>query len=558
MNRSHDRTSRARRSAPHAWVLAALLGACAPEAAVPLGEPAAPDTAGSPALHVEPAAPRLARLTRTQVHHVVRDLLGPDVVPPAALEPDTPTAGLVAVGATTATLSPRGVEQSVDAALALAAQALATPSARAKVVPCEPAGPADAACLEQVARTFGRRAWRRPITDDEAATLVAIGQKGGEALGSFDRGAELLVSALLASPHFLYRVELGEEAPDDPAGGPRRYTSWEMASRLSFLIWDTMPDDALLAAAEAGDLVDDAKLAATVDAMIADPRARDGVRAFFGDWLALRELDGLTKDPAVFAHFSADLGAAAAEETLRSVERVVVDRDADVRELFTTRETFVNPRLAAIYGVPAPEEGFALVELPQDGARAGILGQVSFLATNAHPTSSSATKRGVALRQRLLCQVMPTPPAELNTAIPEPSPGLVTLRDRLEEHRKSPECAACHDSMDPPGYGLELFDGLGRHRLTEGGVAIDPSGELDGAAYDGPRGLFEAVADHPDLVPCITKTLYQYATNRAAEPGEQDQLDALAASFEAHGHRFRRLLFDVATSPGFRRVGGQP
>lgn len=530
------------------------LAGCAPEASVPLGG-AAQDVAAVEGIQIVPAAPRLARLTRAQVHNAVRDTLGPELVVPAGLEPDSASNGLVAVGATVATLSKRGVEQSFDAALSLAAQAMASAAVGARVRVCEPKTGQEGACLDQIARAWGLRLWRRPLGDDEAATLVAIGEKARAALGGFDGGVELMLASLLASPHFLYRVEMGEP---DPAGG-LRYTGYEMAARLALLIWDTVPDAALLSAAAAGELTDDAALAARVEAMLTDPRARDGVRAFFTDWLALADLDQLGKDPTVFEQFSADLGAAAREETLRLVDRVIFDRHADVRDLFTTRETFVNPRLAAIYDIPAPDPaGFGLVELPADGARAGILGQVSFLAPNAHPTASSATKRGVALRQRFLCQQMPSPPANLNTAIPEPSPDALTLRDRLEAHRVNPECAVCHDLMDPPGYGFEVFDGLGRFRLLDNDAPIDPSGELDGAPFDGARSLVQAVADHPELLPCIVTTAYRYAVNREVAPGEQAQLDEMAASFEAGGGRFERLLFDIATSPGFRRAGETP
>ncbi|GMV42174.1 MAG: hypothetical protein AMXMBFR64_38900 [Myxococcales bacterium] len=523
-----------------------VLAACAPEASVPLGGGAQDVVTG---IQVTPAPPRLARLSRVQVTNAVRDTLGPELVVPAGLEPDTPSGGLVAVGATVATLSKRGVEQSFDAALSLASQAVANVAVRARVRTCDPATDG---CIASIVKAWGLRLWRRPLSDEEVATLATIGEQAQSALGG-DGGVELVLATLLASPHFLYRVELGEPSPD---GGPPRYTGYEMAARLALLLWNTVPDDALLEAAARGDLTD--ALPSVVEGMLKDPRTRQGVRAFFADWLGLAELDQLGKDPTVFEQFSADLGPAAREETLRLVERVIFDRRTDVRELFTTRETYVTPRLAAIYDVPAPDpDGFGLVELPSEGARAGILGHVSFLAPHAHPTSSSATKRGVALRQRILCQTMPSPPSELNTAIPEPSPDALTLRDRLEAHRLDPACASCHDMMDPPGYGFEVFDGLGRFRLLDNGAPIDPSGELDGVPFDGARTLVEAVAAHPDLMPCIARTAWRYAVNREETPGERAQLDAIATSFAAEG-RFERLLFDIATSPAFRRVGEAP
>lgn len=497
--------------------------------------------------------PTLSRLTKHQYHNTVRDLFGADVVPPASLEPDLPSAGLEAIGATVNALSPRGVEQSFDAAKTVAAQLLVDPQRRALIVSCTPNGAADEACMREVVERWGLRLWRRPLTTVEADEVTALGLSAAGTLGSFDAGLEYTFVKMLASPHFLYRVETGTENG--------KLSAYELATRLSFFLWNSSPDETLLTAAAAGELADDTSLKTQVERMTADPRHRQAVRNFFSEWLHLYELDELGKDPNVFKHFSPELGDSAREETLKLVEHIVFDTEADYRTFFTTRTTFVDRRLAAIYNVPAPAaEGFAKIELPADGPRAGFLGHVSFLGLHAHPVSSSATLRGVFIRKALLCQTVPSPPAGLNTAIPEPSPDAKTLRERLLVHMENPGCESCHGFMDPPGFGLENFDGIGRFRIQDNGGDIDPSGELDGVSFQTPTELMLAIANHPETTSCLTKMMYSYATGHTPTTAESPLLDALHERFGAAGYQVKQLIIDVATSPGFRTMtptGGQ-
>ncbi len=501
-----------------------------------------------------PAAPVLTRLTQAQYRNAVRDLLGDDLALPATLEPDAAADGLLAAGAAVTTVSPRGAELYEEAALSLARQATETPERRARVLPCEPTAES-MPCFGQFIADVGRRAWRRPLTSDEIAAFELL---AGDAAQAFpdDPVAPFTwaLAGLMQSPHFLYRVEAGE--PDPEAPGARRLSAFELATRLAFFLWNAPPDEALLAAAEAGDLDTADGLVAQVDRLLAADRAREGVRSFVSDWLHLHQLPELKKDPNVFKHFSPDLAAAAREETLRVAEHIVFEREGDLGELFTTRTTFINRRLAAIYDIPAPVlEGFGQTELPADGPRRGLLGHVSFLGLHSHPTSSSATLRGIFLRETLLCDMVPDPPSDLNTAIPEPSPDAPTLRDRLQVHLEDPMCASCHRLTDPVGLGFEPFDGMGRVRATENGVPIDPTGDLDGVAFADPAELAAAVAASPKLTACFVKKMYTYAVARPTEPGEQGQLAALTDAFEADGRRVLGLMRAVAISEGFRRVG---
>ena len=547
-----------------AWPLSALalaLGACAPEpaptpdAAVDATVDVGPDTAADRVPLVAPP-PVLMRLTVTQLRHALTDLLGDGLTLPSALEPDAPAEGLLTAGGSVTTVSPRGVELYEDAARSLGAQVVASRVHRDRLAPCAAAVAAEpgtaATCLDRVIRDVGRRAWRRPLTEAEVTTLADIGEAAQAAMGNFDAALTWTLTGLLQSPNFLYRLEVGEDGTD----GARRFTSLEMASRLAFFLWASPPDDALLDAGLRGDLVIEAGVAAAVDRLIADPRANRGLRAFFGEWLHLHKLKHISKDPNIFRHFSPDLGEMAAEETLLLIDRLIGEDDADLRELLLTRSTSVNRRLAAIYNVRAPSaEGFARVDFPPDSPRRGLLGHVSFLALHAHPTSSSATLRGAFLRQTLLCEPVPPPPSNLNTAIPEPSPELPTLRDRLAAHRTDPSCAGCHALTDIPGLGLENFDGLGRLRLTEQGAAIDASGRLGAMDFAGPAELAEALAHHPNFTACAVRKLYTFAVARPPGEGEESQLEALVDAFAAGEYRLKTLQRAIALSPGFRTVG---
>jgi hypothetical protein len=529
--------------------LSFLLAACSG----PSATPPPPATVGA-----EPAPagsePVLRRLTDAAWRQSVLDLIGPNLILPGSLEPDQIDDGLLSIGASTAALSPRGVEQYEAAAQSIATQALAEGAARDALLGCTPAAVVDGACARSAVERLGRRLWRRPLTAEEADRLTALAAEAAETLADFHAGFGVALAAMLQSPNFLYRVELGE--PDPSAPGARRFTDWEMASRLSYLLWNSAPDDTLLDEAAAGALVTDAGVTAAVDRMLADPRARRGFRNFIAEMLLLDELDHLIKDPMVFPAMRADVGSSAREETLRAVEALVFDRDDDLRTWLTTRETFVNPTLAMLYGVPAPNlEGFGAVTLPADGPRAGLLGQISLLATHAHPVSSSATRRGVFVREVLLCEEIQPPPANVDTSIPEPQPGALTLRDRVKVHLESPACASCHAITDPIGLGLEPFDGLGVYRTTENGAPIDPSGDLDGTAFADPRGLGAALSQHEGFTRCMADTLYAYAVGHRPGPDEQATLGWLHDGLVAEQHSTLGMLRRLAVSRAFRTVG---
>ena len=489
-----------------------------------------------------PAA-RMKRLTAVQYGNVMVDLFGEDVLLPSSLDPDERIEGLYAGGSSYTTISSYGVEKYEGAAYDIAEQVMDDDTLRAQWVPCTPTDVQDDACAEQALTLLGRRAWRRPLSTEELDLLVGVAGEAAVTLGDFHDGLEYGFAALLMSPNLLYRVELGDG---------QAYDDWELATRLSFFLWNTAPDDELLDAAEAGQLTTDEGLQAQVDRLLADPRAVDGVRNLFSEMLHLDELDDLSKDPTVFTYMSDALGPSAREETLLGVEALVFTDDGSYLDLYTTRRTFLDRTLAALYDVPAPvPEGMGEVWLDEGAGRRGFFGQAAFLALNAHAVSTSATRRGIFVREVVLCQEIPDPPADANTAIPEVSEDAATMRERIAVHLEDPFCASCHQLTDPIGLGFENFDGIGRWRTTENDATIDPTGELDGTAFQDAWGLTEAVANHPSTGPCMSRTVLQYATGSVSDELADDLQQWHAEGFSQAGHRVLWLMRDVALSPAF-------
>ncbi len=519
----------------------------------------APGTAGTGAAATPidartPPAATLRRLTPAQYRNSVRDLVGiePDV---AALTSVPPLSGLQAIGASSVSLAELDLEAFEKLADGLSAQLFADPATRTKLVGCDAQ---DSACAEGFVTGLGRRAFRRPLFDDERTRYLALLHTATQMTGDGWLGLRVVSSALLQSPSFLYRVELGTP---DPADTTRRVLdAYELASRLSFFLWNTTPDDALLDAAEAGALATSADVATQAQRLLDSPQAADAIEQLFADYLRLDALDTLVKLPEVYPAATATLPAAMKQETLRSLRTLLFERDGDFRDALTTRTTFVDAELAALYDLPEPTgTGLTLTEvtLPVDSPRAGLLMQASFLATHAHPGRTSPTKRGKFIRENLLCQAVPAPPPDVNTTLPDTSDAR-TLREKLTEHRANAACAGCHALMDPLGLALEHFDGLGAYRERDNGVEIDASGDLDGLPFSDARGLATALAADPRLADCFARTLLRYARGALETPSEAPLIAELSSAFASSSYRVRELMQSVVTSDAFRHVGGLP
>ena len=541
---------------PHCISIGALL--CASLCSLSLGG-CSNDSSAGVRVSAEDAGPvALRRLTAEQYERSIHDVLGRHITVPSRLDPDDRREGLLAVGSSFAGITPSGFEKYEAAAATIAEQALDAEH-RDDLVPCQPesASAADDACARAFVEQVGRRLLRRSPTGQETEARVQIAAAAAEALGGFYPGLELALASLLVSPDFLFRVEEAETDPSDPSRS--RLTSVSMAPRLSYLLWNTTPDDDLLDAAEAGELVSESGLASQLERMLSSPKLETGLRSIFSDLYDFKQFDdGLVrKDSALFPAYSQPMVEEAKEQTLRTIVAHLA-ANGDYRELFTTRESFLTRRLGVVYQVPVPTpSGWEPYLFSEDAGRAGLLSHISFNALHSHPGRSSATLRGKFVREVLLCQTVPAPPADIDFSIVENTMGeLRTARERLEAHVENDACAGCHTLMDPIGLALESFDAVGMERLQENGVTIDTSGELDGVPYADAAGLGQALSEHPNLGPCLVRNLYRYSLGRSVAAGEEALLEHLNMRFAEEGFQVTELLREVLMSDGFRFTSG--
>lgn len=498
---------------------------------------------------IQPGPSALRRLTRDEYDATVRDLLGDDSRPASSFPPDEDGLGFE-VGAT---VSPLLAGRYMRAAEDVAARAVR--ERLDALVPCDPRASGEEECARAFLARFGRRAYRRPLEAAQLERLMEV-YRAGAAEGAFEDGVRLVLTAMLQSPHFLYRVELA------PAGAAVPLTTHERASRLSYFLWGTMPDEALFDAADRGELATPDEVEAQARRMLADPRARSRMRRFAAQWLEL-ELGEVTKDEAVHPEWSPELAASMEASALRLVEAVVFESSGTLRELLTARYAFVDGALAPIFGVPAPERP-GLWRVPLDPSeRAGILTHPAVLSRQARPAESSPVLRGNLVRERLLCHVLPPPPEALMVTAPDPDPSAST-RARYEEHRANPACVTCHELMDPIGFALERYDAIGRHRLEDQGFAVDARGEITGTrASDGPIDgaveLAHALADSPDVQRCFTEQVWAFAFGHTEAPEDACSLEGAHRAFVASGGDVRELLVAIARSDAFlHHRGGAP
>jgi hypothetical protein len=495
---------------------------------------------------------QLRRLTTEQYTTSAQTLLGVSAAGMPAIEEVSPVGGFSAMGAASGSVSGMGVAEFENAARFLAHAAFSSDATRTKLVPCTPTGVADTKCLGAFVTTFGPQVFRRPLTTDESTRYTAAVTQAAQALGDPWQGLEAITSAFLQSPNFIYMAEVG--APDPANAGRVRFTSYEMASRLSYFLTNNTPDDTLLAAAAADMLVTPESVQAQASRLLGLPGAHAAVGSFFRALLALDNLDTLTRPVELYPKYTPTIGAAMKQETLSVVDDLVFASDGDYRHLFDQTDTFVNAELAGLYGVPAPAgTSFARVTLPASAHRAGLLGQAGVLAARDHADGTSPTRRGLFVLTRLLCQNLPlAPPA--NLAIPPPPTGMLTARQRLSEHATNAVCAACHQQTDPVGFALEHFDAMGVWRDTDHGLPIDDTGTYGGQTFQGELGLGAFLRDHPALEPCLVQALYGVSVGHLATEYDRATFTSLVHDFGANGAHIKALLASIVASDGFRTL----
>ncbi len=432
-------------------------------------------------------------------------------------------------------------------------------ASRDKIFICQPTGPADEmACAEKILSNLAHHAYRRPITAADMPQLLALYKAGAEAEeGDFEAGIRLALQKILVSPEFLFRAEI--DPPGAAPGTVYKVSDVELASRLSFFLWSSIPDDELLGIAERKELGDPQVLQAQVKRMLADPRSHQLVKNFSGQWLFLRNVARIAPDQATFPRFDENLREALAKETELLIESQV-RQDNSVADLLSTDYTFLNERLAEHYGVKGIYGSeFRRVKL-DDPNRHGLLGQASILAVTSYPNRTAPTIRGKWVLEQLLGTPPPPPPPNVPALMDDQGTQKMTMRQRMELHRTNPACAACHRQMDPLGFALENFDGLGTWRDTTGpGMGpIDASGSLlDGSTFNGAAGLRQVLIKKKDMfVETLTERLLTYALGRGVEEYDHPTVRRIVREAADDNQKWSAIILGIVNSTPFqmRRV----
>jgi len=508
---------------------------------------------------VEPGPSPLRLLTRAQYLNTVRDLVG-EV---AGLEVASLQEALgseshaSAFGLVQPDVSQVELEGFQRAAELIAARVSGEPDALANVAPCaggsgNASGPEGEACARTMIERFGARAYRAPLSDAaDVERHLALFRAG--AATSYAHGVELLLRGMLQAPRFLYRVELGSaEAVGEHAV---KLSAHELAARLSYLAWNSAPDPVLIDAADAGALATPGDVAAQLTRLLADPRGSSLLRRFLEGWLHVGEVVRAVKDPAMFPEWEApELRAAVRDQAGAFFDHVLDAEQGRLRALLTSRTVFANETLAGFYD-GASSAGGAFEPLERaTGEASGVLTLPAVLALAAKPDESSPIYRGKLVREALLCQQLPAPPANIPPP-PEVSPD-VSTRERLRQHEEDPACSGCHRLLDPVGFGFEHFDALGRFRSEDGGDAVDARGELlstadiDGA-FEGVSELGEKLAGSAEVEACMVKQWFRYALGRFEQDFDACTLQRLVAAFRAADQDLNALPGAVVASDAF-------
>ncbi len=408
----------------------------------------------------------------------------------------------------------------------------------------------DESCAKKILSNLARRAYRRTVTEEDLQTLLPF-YKAGRSKGSFEAGIETALERILVDPQFLFRIERDPgNAPPDTA---YRISDLEMASRLSFFLWSSVPDDQLLDLAARGKLKDSEMLEQQVRRMLADSRSKALVTNFAGQWLNLRSLSALKPDPDAFPDFDVNLRESFQRETELFFESIVRE-DRSVMDLLNANYTFVNERLARHYGIPnVYGSSFRRVTLSDD-RRGGLLGQGSLLTTTSYPNRTAPTIRGKWMLENILGTPPPPPPPNVPSLKDNEETKILTMRQRMEQHRANPACAVCHKVMDPLGFALENFDGLGRWRTAEANNPIDASGALpDGTPVQGPAELRKALLSRrQEFVTTVAEKLLTYALGRGVEYYDNPALRKVLREAAPSGYRWSSLILGIVNSTPFQ------
>lgn len=504
--------------------------------------------------HVKPGRVTIRRLNRFEYNNTIRDLLGVDFEPAAEFPADDVGAGFDNIG-DVLSLPPLLMEKYLEAASEIAKRVLADDRAKSQLFIAKPSdnvSARDAAtrCIQELAT----RAFRRPLLDAESERLLQLFHTAFEATDDFEASVSLVTQAVLVSPNFLFRIEYIDGEDFNAA---RPLTDFEIATRLSYFLWSSMPDDELFEAAKNGMLSNLGGLNDQVIRMLADPKSETLVTNFATQWLELKNLEKLNPGEKQYPEFDESLRSAMRKETERFIESIVRE-DRSVLDMIDADFTFVNERLARHYGIEGIEgQEFQRVNL-KDNRRGGILTQASILTLTSNPTRTSPVKRGKWILDNILGEPPPPPPPGVEELNEGEAELLGTLRERMKQHRDIASCAVCHNKMDALGFGFENFDGIGSWRETDGKFEIDASGELPGKlAFNGPAELRVILKNEKQdqFVRCLTEKLLTYALGRMLSPEDRCTVDVVVSELKENDFRFSVLIQSIVASDAFRMRG---
>lgn len=506
------------------------------------------------------AAPKVAirRLTHKQYNNTVRDLLGDQTSPANQFPPEDFVNGF-RNQYQAQSISPLLLESYSASAEKLARNAFRGGDTRG-LIPCKPS----AACRTRFIREFGLKAYRRPLEPDEQKRYEALMRKQAD----FYKGAQLIVEAMLQSPAFLFRLE----ESSNPA-----WKQYATASRLSYAVWDSMPDIGLLEAAAKGQLSSPQAIERTARRMLDHTKAQEAFDEFVSQWMRFDRILTASKDRRRFPQFTRETAVAMTEEA-RTFLGDLVWNDRNFMDFVKADYSFVNGDLASIYGIPAPAKEFDRVQFPAGSERAGLLGQTLFLALTAKPDETAPTARGLFVREQFLCQHVSEPPPGVNTNLPEVSESKPqTNRDRLTEHLTNPSCATCHNLIDPIGYGFERFDAIGGRRdkfkllfaATGKGAGrrappktveleIDSTGHVAGvpnSSFSSPMQLGKILADSAQCQECVVRQYFRYTAGRMETPADRALIKQALEAFKSSQFRFKELIVSVLRQREFPNSG---
>jgi hypothetical protein len=485
------------------------------------------------------------RLNVTEYNNTVRDLLGTQLTLPESFPPDL-TAHSFDNVAVALILTDAAFARYSDTAKRLAAEAL-TPERRSRLFDCDVAAMKEA-CVSSMLARFLPQAWRRPTEAGDVEGLVKLFTDNKGAGDSDDQALTRVLQAVLVSAEFLFRIER-----NTGVAGVRALSGYEIASRLSYFLWSSMPDADLFAAAASGALQTPDGVSAQVTRMLGDPRATAFGENFGGQWLPIRALADVVPDTRAYPEFDEELRAAMRAETHLSFLDVASGAKS-FRDLLSTSSGYVNDRLAQHYGLPATGSAEPVFRELGPG-RGGLLTQGTFLTVNSYPDESNPVRRGKWILANLFCQEPPAPPPDVQRE-PPPQQG-VSRKERLASHRTDAICASCHMLMDPLGLALEQYDGVGRFRTDDNGVPIDPSGQLpDGTVITDAVSLQLALAEKPEIAACVAEHLFTYALGRAPRSDssfDDNTIQQLSQAFNDSGQLFPQLMQALTRSDVFSK-----